>query len=275
MYYHIKKQVHTLLHPSKGNSIWDKIINIFLILLILLNILAVMLETESNIYEPNKAFFHAFDWVSVYIFSVEYILRLWSCTHDEKYRHWFWGRIKFIFSWESLIDLAAILPIYLHSFFKFDLRALRLLRLLRLLRIFRLTSYMRTTKMIANVFRSRFQELLLSLILTTGLIIISACLMYFAEHDAQKEKFSSIPKTLYWSVVTLTTTGYGDMTPETPVGRLLTGVILMIGVAIFALPAGIITAGFLDEMRGKRKQTVQTCPHCGKPIDQHTEPHSS
>jgi len=273
MYQKIKKQVHTLLHPSKGNSIWDKIINVFLIVLILLNILAVILETEPRIYDPHKDFFHAFDWISVYIFSFEYVLRLWSCTHDEKYRHWFWGRVKFIFSWESLIDLAAILPIYLHSIFNFDLRVLRILRLLRLLRIFRLTSYMRSTKMIANVFSSRFKELLLSLILTTGLIIISACLIYFAEHIEQPKEFSSIPKTLYWSVVTLTTTGYGDMTPKTPVGRLLTGIIMMIGVAIFALPAGIITAGFLEEMRSHRKPKAQNCPHCGMPLENHEDNH--
>ena len=129
--------------------------------------------------------------------------------------------------------------------------------------------------MIANVFKSRFKELLLSLILTTGLIIISACLMYFAEHIEQPKEFSSIPKTLYWSVVTLTTAGYGDMVPKTPVGRLLTGVILMIGVAIFALPAGIITAGFLDEMRVHRKPPLLTCPHCGKSLDQHDEQHPS
>jgi voltage-gated potassium channel len=127
--------------------------------------------------------------------------------------------------------------------------------------------------MIGNVFRSRFKELLLSLILTTGLIIISACLMYFAEHVEQPKEFSSIPKTLYWSVVTLTTTGYGDMTPKTPVGRLLTGIIMMIGVAIFALPAGIITAGFLEEMRSHRKPKMQNCPHCGMPLENHEDNH--
>jgi len=176
-------------------------------------------------------------------------------------------------SWEGLIDLAAILPYYLYSIEVLDLRALRLLRLLRLLRIFRLASYMKSTKMITNVFRSKFQELLISLVLSTGLIIISACLVYFAEHIAQPEVFTSIPKTLYWSVVTLTTVGYGDMYPITTLGRILTGVILLIGVALFALPAGIITSGFLDEMRNHRKSKVQNCPHCGLPLDQHEEIH--
>jgi voltage-gated potassium channel len=123
--------------------------------------------------------------------------------------------------------------------------------------------------MIMDVFRNRANELLLSLILTTSLIIIAACIMYFAEHTAQPESFRSIPDTLYWSVVTLTTTGYGDMVPQTSLGKLLTGVIMIIGVGFFALPAGIITAGFLEESRKHRKHHVIRCPHCGEPVDLH------
>lgn len=273
MYHRVKRHVHILLHPTQGTSRWDKIINVFLIVLILLNLVAVILETEHDIYEKHQTFFRYFDLVSVIIFSIEYLLRVWSCTHDEKYQHWFWGRLRYMVSWEGLIDLAAILPYYLHSILIFDLRVLRILRLLRLLRIFSLTSYLKSTQVIANVFRNRFQELLLSLILSTGLIIISSCLVYFAEHNAQPEEFSSIPKTLWWSVVTLTTVGYGDMVPVTIIGKMLTGVILLIGVALFALPAGIITAGFLDEMRNHKKAKMHTCPHCGKPLELHDDHH--
>jgi voltage-gated potassium channel len=271
MYNRIKKQVHVLLHPQQGNSRWDKIINGFLVTLILLNLVAVMLETEQEVYKRYASFFDAFDKFSVYVFTLEYMLRFWSANHERKYEHWFWGRLKYVFSWESLIDLAAIIPYYLHAIFVFDLRVLRLLRLARLLRIFRLTSYMRSTKMIADVFRNRFNELLLSLILTSSLIIIAACLMYFAEHNAQPDDFKSIPHTLYWSVVTLTTTGYGDMVPHTGIGKLLTGVIMLTGVALFALPAGIITAGFLEESRKHRRHHIIKCPHCGEPIDLHEQ----
>lgn len=274
MYNRIKKQVYILLHPQQGNSRWDKVLNAFLITLILLNLVAVMLETEHDIYVQYAPYFDAFDKFSVAIFTVEYLLRFWSANYEHKYKHWFWGRLKYIFSWESLIDLAAILPFFLHAIFQFDLRVLRLLRLARLLRVFRLTSYMRSTKMIADVFRNRINELLLSLILTTSLIIIAACIMYFAEHNAQPEAFKSIPDTLYWSVVTLTTTGYGDMVPKTGIGKLLTGIIMLTGVAFFALPAGIITAGFLEESRKHRKHTVIKCPHCGEPIDLHTHEES-
>ncbi len=270
MYHKVKKNVHILLHPTQGNSRWDKIINAFLITLIILNLIALMLETEPSIYKHYKTFFDTFDAISVGIFSLEYILRLWSCTHDPKYHHWLWGRIKYMFSWEALIDLAAILPYYLTSFIVLDLRELRLLRLIRLIRIFRLASYMQASKMIANIFRSRFQELLIAFIMTTGLIIISACLMFFAEHHAQPDKFTSIPDTLYWSVVTLTTIGYGDIAPITGIGRMLTGIIAMTGVAMFALPAGIITAGFLEEIRKVKKSHTIICPHCGHTIETET-----
>jgi voltage-gated potassium channel len=267
MYHKVKKNVHILLHPTEGNSRWDKILNGFLITLILLNLMALMLETEQSFYQKHKYFFDSFDKISVGIFSLEYILRLWSCTHDPKYHHWLWGRLKYMVSLEAIIDLVAILPYFLSSFITLDLRELRLLRLVRLLRIFRLASYMKATKVIVNVFKNRFQELLIAFIMTSGLIIIAACLMYFAEHNAQPEKFKSIPDTLYWSVTTLTTVGYGDMVPITGIGRLLTGIIAMAGVALFALPAGIITAGFLEEISKSRRSRHIICPHCGKPVD--------
>ena len=272
MYKIVRKHVHTLLHPTEGNSRWDKLLNGFLITLILLNLIALILETEHSIYTKYEYFFKTFDLASVAIFSIEYLLRLWSCTHDPKYHHWLWGRLKYMFSWEALIDLFAILPFYLSAIITLDLRELRLLRLFRLVRIFRLTQYMKATQTITNIFKSRFQELLIAFIMTTALIIISACLMFFAEHNAQPDVFKSIPDTLYWSVVTLTTIGYGDMVPITGIGKLLTGIIALIGVAMFALPAGIIIAGFLEEMR-KGKKTLTVCPHCGKTIDIETHTH--
>lgn len=259
------------MHPTAGNTRWDKVLNAFLVTLILLNVIMVIVETEEQIYCRYKPFFDWFDAISVAIFSIEYVLRVWSCTHDQKYQHWFRGRLKYMATPGAIIDLLAILPYYLNAVFVFDLRVLRLLRLLRFLRIFRLTSYMKSAQIVGNVFKSKFQELLISLILAVGLIVIAACIMYFAEHNAQPEKFSSIPATLWWSLVTLATIGYGDMYPVTALGRVLTGVLAMTGVALFALPAGIITTGFLEEMRKNRKSKVLTCPHCGKQIEEFRE----
>ena len=267
MYHVVKKKVHILLHPELGDSKWDKAVNAFIIILIILNVTAVMLETVHSIYDPHKEFFRIFDLVSVIIFTIEYVFRVWSSNHDPRYRHSFHGRLKYMVSAEALIDLLAILPFYFHVFIGLDLRVLRIFRLLRFLRLFRLTAYMKSAKMVRNVFKTRANDLLLSLVLIIFLIIIASCLVYFAEHLVQPAVFSSIPATLWWATVTVTSVGYGDMIPVTVLGKVLTGIISISGLAIFALPAGIITAGFLEEMRMNKKVKNQECPHCGKPLD--------
>lgn len=267
MYHAAKKKVHILLHPELGDTKYDKLINSFIIVLIILNVIAVILETVPSIHEPYMKFFDRFDLISVILFSIEYILRVWSCNHDPRYKHSFYGRLKYMVSLHALVDLLAILPFYIHVVVGLDLRVLRILRLFRFLRLFRLTAYMRSAKMVKNVFVSRANELLLSLILILILIIIASSLLYFAEHGAQPAVFSSIPATMWWAVVTVTSVGYGDMVPITIAGKILTSIISLSGLAIFALPAGIITSGFLEEMRKMKRKKVDECPHCGKPID--------
>lgn len=271
MYHATKKKVHGLLHPEiVGDKHWDKIINVFIIVLIILNVIAVIVETVKPIHEKYEDFFHYFDMVSVTIFSIEYVLRVWSSNHEEKYKHSVWGRLKYMLSPGALIDLIAIIPSFLHAFIGLDLRVLRMMRLLRIFRLFRLTAYTKPARMIANVFRKRANELALSFILAIFLIIIASCIIYFAEHLYPSEEtslFKSIPTTLWWAVVTLTTTGYGDMYPLTALGKTMAGIIMLTGVAFFALPAGIITAGFIDEFRLNRVRKTHRCPNCGEPIE--------
>jgi voltage-gated potassium channel len=269
MYHHTKKKVHGLLHPEiVGDKHWDKVINVFIIVLIVLNVLAVIIETVEPIHNKYADFFYYFDLVSVIIFTIEYVLRVWSSNHEEKYKHSFWGRLKYMVSPGALIDLAAILPSILAYFIgiKFDLRELRILRLLRVLRLFRLTAYTESVHMIANVFKKRKNELMLSFILALFLIIISACIIYFAEHlhPENKERFNSIPATLWWAVVTLTTTGYGDMYPMTAIGKTMASIIMLTGIAFFAIPAGILAAGFQEEFRKNKASKTHRCPHCGE-----------
>jgi len=272
MYSKTKRKVHSLLHPEiVGDHYWDRIINIFIIVLIILNVIAVMVETIPEFHdEPaERAFFHYFDLVSVIIFTVEYILRVWSSNQEEKYKHSFWGRLKYMVSPGAIIDLLAILPFYLHVVIGFDLRVLRMLRLLRFIRLFRLTAYMKSAQIIVNVFKKRMNELMLSLVLVVFLIVFASCVMYFAEsrHVENATKFTSIPATIWWSVVTLTTTGYGDMYPMTVLGKTMAMIIMLTGVAFFALPAGIITAGFLEEFRSHRIKSSRRCPNCGEQIE--------
>jgi voltage-gated potassium channel len=275
VYHKTKQKVHGLLHPEiVGDKRWDKIINIFIVVLIILNVVAVMLETMPSIEKNQGAmrFFHYFDIVSVAIFTIEYVLRVWSSNHEEKYKHSLWGRVKYMMSPAALIDLIAILPSYLHAVIGLDLRVLRMLRLLRFFRLFRLTAYTKPAHMISNVFKKRKNELALSFILAVFLIIIASCIMYYAEHQAfdingKPSNFTSIPATIWWAVVSLTTTGYGDMIPITDIGKVMASIIMLTGIAFFALPAGIITAGFIDEFRLNRVKKTHKCPHCGEHIE--------
>jgi voltage-gated potassium channel len=274
MYKKLQRKTYILLHPELGHSRWDRIINGVIITLIILNVLAVMVETVPEIHDPYAHLFRNFDTFSVIVFTIEYLLRVWSCTRDERYEHPVTGRLKYMLSAGALIDLLAIMPFYIDAFATdLDLRTLRLLRLARFLRLFRLTSYMNATTIVMNIFRNRKKELILSFVLAIFLIIISSSIIYFAEHTTQPKAFRSIPHSIYWSVITLTTTGYGDMTPHTTIGRFMTGILLLIGVAIFALPAGIITAGFLEEWRKIKHSHRLRCPHCGEmlPDDIHSD----
>lgn len=267
MYHATKRKVHSLLHPEIGNTKWDKIINAIIIVLIILNVIAVILETVPSIHDSYIKLFLIFDSVSVIIFTIEYVFRVWSSNHDPRYKHSIHGRIRYMLTPGALIDLLAILPFYLHVIIGLDLRVLRILRLFRFLRLFRLTAYMKSAKIVRNVFTNKASDLKLSFLLIIFLIIISSSLVYFAEHLAQPAVFTSIPETFWWAVVTVTTVGYGDMIPVTIIGKILTGIIALCGIALFALPAGIITAGFLEETKNLKLKKNNYCPHCGELLD--------
>ena len=261
----VKRKVYVLLDSGEGGTRWDKIINSFMIVLIILNAFAVILETVDSIYIPNRSLFRTFEIVSVILFSVEFLLRLWSITSVPKYQHPVSGRLKYLLTFGAIVDVLSILPFYLPLLLAVDLRVLRLLRLLRFARFFKLGRYMKAAQLIRTVFRSKKEELLLAFIMTMLLIIIAASLMYFTEYRAQPDKFSSIPETMWWAVATLTTVGYGDVYPVTMLGKILGACISIMGIGLFAFPAGILASGFSDAIK-KTRQGVGVCPHCGREL---------
>jgi voltage-gated potassium channel len=261
----IKKRTHDLLDPTTKDTYWDWVVNIIIIVLILLNSIVVMLETVPSLHAKYNEGFRLFDLFSVVVFSVEYVLRVWSCTVEKKYRHPVWGRLRYIVSFGAIIDLLAIIPFYIHITSIIDLRELRLFRLLRFLRLLKLGRYLNASKVISNVIKAKKEEFILCLGIIIFLIMISSSLMYFAEHNAQPSKFSSIPSAMWWSVITLTSVGYGDVYPITSLGRLLASFIAILGVGLFALPAGIFASAFLTEIN-KTKGGTHFCPHCGKEL---------
>jgi len=257
----LKHKIYLLLDPDKGGTVWDRLVNVLIVSLIILNTLAVLTETVESIYDRYTYAFRAFEIFSVFIFTVEYILRVWSITEKEEFSDPVKGRIKYMLTTGALIDLFAVAPFYLPAAMFFDLRFLRIFRLLRFIRFFKLGRYLKASKLLRRVFHSKKEELVLSLVITFFLIIASASLMYFVEHDTQPEKFSSIPETMWWSVGTLTTVGYSNIYPVTVTGRILASIISILGIGMFALPAGILASGFSDEFKQLRKKKF--CPHCG------------
>lgn len=227
----------------------------FIMTLILLNVAAVILETVESIHVKYEVAFEYFEIFSVIIFSLEYLVRLWACTAEEKYKHPVWGRLRYMVSTEAIIDLLAIVPFYLPLLINHgDGRILRILRLFRLFRIFKMGRYSLAFGLVTTVLKKRKEELTVSLTLLIVMLIFASSLMYYIENEPGRDGFESIPETMWWGVATLTTVGYGDVYPITPLGKLLGAVIAILGVGLFALPAGIIASGFESELSEKKKQ---------------------
>ena len=175
----------------------------------------------------------------------------------------------------SAIDLFSFLPFYLPVFLPIDLRFLRILRLFRLIRVMKLGRYSEAMKTFHRVITRTREQLLLALSILIIVLVLASSMMYYAEHDAQPDRFASIPESMWWAVVTLATVGYGDVYPVTVLGRVIGGIVVITGIAIFALPAAILSAGFIEEVQDRK---VVICPNCkhrigGETADQHNNDH--
>lgn len=258
----IKSKLYEILDTTETESTLERNLNIFIIVLILLNVIAVILETVDPIQASLQNFFYWFEIISVIIFTAEYTLRIWSCTEAKKFQRPLFGRIRYILTPMALIDLLAILPFYLPLLIPCDLRFLRALRLFRMFRLLKMGRYVKSLQTIKNVFMEKKEELIIAVISVLILLIFSSSLMYFLENEAQPDTFTSIPAAMWWGIATLTTIGYGDIYPVTTLGKILGSVIALLGIGLFALPAGILASGFANEIQKNKKQII--CPHCGK-----------
>ncbi|WP_158975010.1 ion transporter [Cellulophaga sp. L1A9] len=236
----------------------------FIYALIVLNILALILESYDELRTKFSLAFYFFELFSVIVFTLEYFIRIWVSDKTKEDKR---ERLNFAFSTSGIIDLLAILPFYLPFIFPFDLRVIRILRLFRLLRIFKLGRYSSSLKTIQYIFKETKAELTITIFVTFVLMILSSTLMFYIEHDDQPEQFSNIGDAFWWSIATLTTVGYGDVYPVTGLGKLLSGVIALIGIGFVALPTGIISSAFISRIQTKKKSKECNCPHCGKSID--------
>lgn len=242
-------------------------VTVALVTLIALNVAAVILETVVPVREQFQRAFDAFEIASLVTFSVEYVARVWAIPEDARYPGGIRGRLRYIISPMALIDIAAIFPsiLLVVAVGGIDLRFLRALRFFRLFRVLKLGRYSKAVRTLGDVIHDSRGELGVALGAATILLIMSSSVMYLAEHDAQPDKFSSIPASMWWAIITLTTIGYGDVYPVTDLGKVAGGFTALMGVGIVALPTAILGAGFIDHLRAQRE--AKKCPHCGELLD--------
>src|SRR5690554_757458 len=243
----VKEKLYEIIFEADTRE--GKLFDIVLLILILLSVFLVMLESIPGIRQEYHELLIFLEWVITGIFTIEYIMRIIIVRKPWKY----------IFSFYGIIDFLAVIPTYLGLFIITyqSLLVIRVLRLLRVFRILKLTRYTTAGRLLSKAIwgsRAKISVFLFSVIL---LVTIIGTLMYLIE--GEQSGFDSIPKSIYWGIVTLTTVGYGDLSPDTPLGQFLAGIVMIIGYAIIAVPTGIVTA---EMIKPSSKQTTQVCPEC-------------
>lgn len=227
--------------------------DIFLLCLISLNILSVILETVETLYNDYKLIFQYFEFFSVTIFTFEYIARLWSCVDENNLKETnLKKRISYVLSFSAIVDLLAILPSLIALIYPtIDLRFIRALRIIRLLKFSR---YSNSINSLLSVIWNQRRSFGAAYFILFIALIISSSGMYLVEKNVQPEKFGSIPQAMWWAIVTLTSVGYGDVTPITSLGKIFGSVIIILGILTVALPSGILAAAFTDFTRKNQKK---------------------
>lgn len=257
-----RRKLYRTLEPSEKGGVMERIFEIILVTIIILNIIVIVVGSIKVMFEAYEPYFYMFEVFSVFFFTVEYIARVYSIVENPKYHDPIQGRLKYMGTGMAIVDLLAFIPFYL-SFLPLDLRFLRIFRLMGLFRMFKVARYMHALTMFKRVINDRREQLVLSFIFILFILVIISTIMFYVEREAQPEKFTSIPATMWWGIATLTTVGYGDMVPITALGRVLGGMFAITGVGLLALPAGILSSGFFEMMHSPKAKR-HTCPHCGK-----------
>ncbi|AHE98952.1 VIC family potassium channel protein [Thioalkalivibrio paradoxus ARh 1] len=248
----MRRRLYLHLEPTAWPRTGLSPANVAIAVLIVSAALLAILETEDTLRSGAPRFFLFAELLIVLAFSVEYLARLYAAGEDPRYRG-LWGRLRYMRTWWAIIDLLAILP-FLVTMGAQNTFLLRLLKLLRLLRLSRLGRFSRAWAAISEAIHLRRFELMLSFAAAGMLLILSSACLYLVEGGAQPEAFGSIPRALWWSVATLTTVGYGDVTPITAPGRILAGITALAGIGLIALPTGVLASAFSDALRRQAAQ---------------------
>jgi voltage-gated potassium channel len=249
----LRRRLDALFDDDAPPSPASRIFNSLLAALILVNVASVVFESVEPIRDRYAPTFNWIERVATTIFAIEYVLRVWASVElrSGKYREPVRGRLRYMRSFFALVDLAAVLPAILGFLGAGDLRVLRLIRLLRMLK---LTRHSTVFSLLWAVVREEARSIAAVLFILALTLIMSSALMYMVEGEAQPNVFNSIPAAMWWAIETLTTVGYGDMVPITTVGKVLGGIVSIVGIGTLALFSGLITVSFMDQLRNRREQ---------------------
>ena len=242
-----RQKMYSVVFPSEYGGAIHEMFDRLIAWWVVISVIAVVIESVESIHYLLSTQFIIIDSIAVGLFSIEYFLKLYSCVEDPIFKKWFSGRVKHSLRFASIIDFLAIIPFFLELFLHhlFDLRFLRVFRLMRLLKI---TKQNNSTAVLKRVFTRETPILAASLFIMMLMVVLAASLAYLMEHDSQPDKYENIPASIYWAVITLSSVGYGDLTPLTTVGRVMTILMAVIGVGIFAIPSALLASSFADEL---------------------------
>lgn len=273
-YNRIKKRTYEIIERGSNGDKFSRIFDYSIMVLIILNVASILLESFDGISGAFGSYFEVLEIFSVIVFTIEYLLRLWTANLKFPTHKGFAAIARQMSSPMAVIDFLAIFPTYiiilaggLSGSFMF----LRILRLTRLLRIFKLTRYSNALNLVGKVIKDKKEELTITFFITFLLVLMASTIMYYVEHEVNAEAFPNIGAAIWWAIATLTTIGYGDVYPATGLGRFLSGVIALLGIGLVAMPTGIISSSFMEELNSRNKKAEKIeppcyCPHCGKKI---------
>ncbi|SDS02761.1 voltage-gated potassium channel [Polaribacter sp. KT25b] len=246
-----KEKLHEIIYEADTKE--GKLFDVILLIAIIASILLVMLESVESFDKEYHLFLNIFEWIITILFSIEYILRIITIKKP----------LKYIFSFYGIIDLLSTLPKYLSFFLigSHHLAALRALRLLRIFRILKVTRYIGASNRLLIALKASRVKISVFLYFVVILCIILGTIMYMVE--GAENGFTSIPRSVYWAIVTLTTVGYGDIAPQTPFGQLLASIVMILGYGIIAIPTGIVISEMPKTPDNKVNTNTKACPSCG------------
>ncbi len=246
----LQQKLHEIIFEADTPA--GKWFDVGLLIAIVLSIIAVMLETVEPFSENHRTLLNITEWVLTGLFTIEYAARLYAVTEPRKYAMSFYG----------IIDLLAILPTYLSIFIPGteSFLVIRALRILRVFRIFKLTHFLAEGRLIVRAMEASREKITVFFLFVLLMVTILGSIMYLIEGGVNPD-FSSIPKAVYWAIVTLTTVGYGDITPVTGLGQFLSAFVMILGYAVIAVPTGIVTAELVHSTPSTQ---TQACPACGR-----------